>query len=134
MQRQAVPVVKTRAPLVGTGMERIVARDSGVTTSARVVVLLLMLTLSGLFFRQQRWMEKSVVISRSTTLLSSDVQINQPVLINSPLVKIGDQVEVGDIIADGPATQYGELALGQNPVVAFMPWQGYNFEDSILDF
>jgi len=132
MQRQAVPLLRSRAPLVGTGMERIVARDSGVTTRARN---------SGIITD----VDSKRIVLQTTNMdgeIGGDVEIysltkfrrsNQSTCINQrPLVRIGDQVDVGDIIADGPATHYGELALGQNPVVAFMPWQGYNFEDSIL--
>ena len=132
MQRQAVPLVKNRAPLVGTGMERIVARDSGVTTRVKrdgVVTDV----------------DAKRIVVQATDMhgdIGGDVEIynltkfrrsNQNTCINQrPLVKIGDKVVKGDIIADGAATDHGELALGQNPVVAFMPWQGYNFEDSIL--
>jgi len=132
MQRQAVPLVRTRSPLVGTSMERTVARDSGVTTRA---------LRSGIITD----VDSKRIVLQATEIdgdIGGDVEIynltkfrrsNQSTCINQrPLVRIGDAVEVGDIIADGPATQYGELALGQNPVVAFMPWQGYNFEDSIL--
>jgi DNA-directed RNA polymerase subunit beta len=132
MQRQAVPLLITNAPLVGTGMERIVARDSGVTTRVRR---------SGVITDVD---SKRVVLQADAIedTIGGDVEIynltkfrrsNQSTCINQrPLVKIGDRVEAGDIIADGPATDIGELALGQNPIVAFMPWQGYNFEDSIL--
>ena len=132
MQRQAVPLIRSRAPLVGTSMERIVARDSGVLTRARR---------SGLITDVDA---KRVVLQADAMEgdLGGDVEIynltkfrrsNQSTCINQrPLVRIGDRVEAGDILADGPATDIGELALGQNPVVAFMPWQGYNFEDSIL--
>ncbi len=132
MQRQAVPLVRTRSPLVGTSMEKTVARDSGVCTRARR---------SGIITD----VDSKRIVLQATEMdgdIGGDVEIynltkfrrsNQSTCINQrPLVRIGDKVEVGDIIADGPATQYGELALGQNPVVAFMPWQGYNFEDSIL--
>ncbi len=132
MQRQAVPVIRTEAPLVGTGFERIVARDSGVTTIARR---------SG----QVESLDASRVVVKCDDAgsdIGSDVDIynltkftrsNQNTCMNQrPVVKPGDRVEAGDVIADGPATDRGELALGQNPVVAFMSWQGYNFEDSIL--
>ena len=132
MQRQAVPVIRTEAPLVGTGFERIVARDSGVTTIARR---------SG----QVESLDASRIVIKCDDAgedIGSDVDIynltkftrsNQNTCMNQrPVVKPGDRVEEGDVIADGPATDRGELALGQNPVVAFMSWQGYNFEDSIL--
>ena len=132
MQRQAVPLIRSKAPLVGTGMERIVARDSGVLTRAKR---------SGVITDVD---SKRIVLQANAMEgeLGGDVEIynltkfrrsNQSTCINQrPLVRIGDHVVEGDILADGPATDVGELALGQNPVVAFMPWQGYNFEDSIL--
>ncbi|MEE8505347.1 MAG: DNA-directed RNA polymerase subunit beta, partial [Kiloniellales bacterium] len=132
MQRQAVPLLKTEAPLVGTGMEDIVARDSGVAIGARrtgvvdqvdairVVIRVTEETSSG---------EQAVDIYNLLKFQRS----NQNTCINQrPLVKVGDVVQRGDIIADGPSTNLGELALGRNVLVAFMPWQGYNFEDSIL--
>jgi DNA-directed RNA polymerase subunit beta len=136
MQRQAVPLIRTEAPLVGTGMERSVARDSGVTTTARR---------SGLvdYVDGGRIVVKSDVADDSSSEgIGDDVDIynltkftrsNQNTSINQrPVVRAGDRVTKGEVIADGPATEMGELALGQNAVVAFMPWQGYNFEDSIL--
>ncbi len=136
MQRQAVPLIRTEAPLVGTGMERSVARDSGVTTTARR---------SGLvdYVDGGRIVVKSdVADDTSSEGIGDDVDIynltkftrsNQNTCINQrPVVRAGDRVTKGEVIADGPATEMGELALGQNAVVAFMPWQGYNFEDSIL--
>ncbi|MFQ5776303.1 MAG: DNA-directed RNA polymerase subunit beta, partial [Kiloniellaceae bacterium] len=132
MQRQAVPLLRTEAPLVGTGMEETVARDSGVTIAARrggvvdqvdatrIVVRVTEETSSG---------EQAVDIYNLLKFQRS----NQNTCINQrPLVKVGDVVERGDIVADGPSTNLGELALGRNVLVAFMPWQGYNFEDSIL--
>jgi DNA-directed RNA polymerase subunit beta len=132
MQRQAVPLIQAEAPLVGTGMEGAVARDSGVTIVARR---------SGIV--DQVDAHRIVVRATAETDLSqSGVDIynllkfqrsNQNTCINQrPLVKVGDRVEAGDIIGDGPSTQLGELALGRNVLVAFMPWGGYNFEDSIL--
>ena len=136
MQRQAVPLIRTEAPLVGTGMERSVARDSGVTTTARR---------SGLvdYVDGGRIVVKSDVTEEMTSEgIGDDVDIynltkftrsNQNTCINQrPVVRAGDRITKGEVIADGPATEMGELALGQNTVVAFMPWQGYNFEDSIL--
>jgi len=132
MMRQAVPLLKPESPLVGTGMESDVALDSGVTIVAKR---------SGVVDKIDG---KRIVVKASevTDLSQSAVDIynlskfqrsNQNTCINQkPLVKVGDQIKKGDIIADGPATKLGELALGKNVTVAFMPWQGYNFEDSIL--
>ncbi len=132
MQRQAVPLLQTEAPLVGTGMEETVARDSGVAMAARR---------SGVVDQ----VDATRIVLRSTEETSSGEQgvdiynllkfqrSNQNTCITQrPLVRIGDVVERGDIIADGPSTNLGELALGRNVLCAFMPWQGYNFEDSIL--
>ena len=132
MQRQAVPLVRTRSPLVGTGFERIVARDSGVTTRARRSGVITDVD-SKRIVLQAAEMDGDIGGDVEIYNLTKFRRSNQSTCINQrPLVRIGDKVDKGDIIADGPATQYGELALGQNPVVAFMPWQGYNFEDSIL--
>ena len=132
MQRQAVPLLQTEAPLVGTGMEETVARDSGVAIAARR---------SGVVDQ----VDATRIVIRVTEETSSGEQgvdiynllkfqrSNQNTCINQrPLVRVGDVVERGDIVADGPSTNLGELALGRNVLVAFMPWQGYNFEDSIL--
>jgi len=132
MQRQAVPLLQSEAPLVGTGMEETVARDSGVAIAARR---------SGVVDQ----VDATRIVIRVTEETSSGEQgvdifnllkfqrSNQNTCINQrPLVRVGDVVERGDIIADGPSTNLGELALGRNVLVAFMPWQGYNFEDSIL--
>jgi DNA-directed RNA polymerase subunit beta len=136
MQRQGLPLLRTRAPLVGTGMERKVASDSGVTVVAKR---------SGFVIRVDA--ERIVVkadnaISDDLTEVASEVDIytltkytrsNVDTCINQkPIVKVGERVEAGDIIADGFSTEMGELALGQNVVVAFMPWAGYNFEDAIV--
>jgi DNA-directed RNA polymerase subunit beta len=132
MQRQAVPLLRNDAPLVGTGMEGIVARDSGVVIAAKR---------SGVV-DQVDAMRIVVRATDSTDAAAPGVDIynllkfqrsNQSTCITQrPLVKVGDVVTQGDIIADGPSTQLGELALGRNVLVAFMPWNGYNFEDSIL--
>jgi len=134
MQRQAVPLLRTEAPFVGTGMERIVARDSGVTARARRSGVIDSVDATRIVVKTS--------LSDASDDIGGDVDIynlmkfqrsNQNTCMNQrPVVELGDRVEVGDIIADGPATDMGELALGQNVVVAFMPWQGYNFEDSIL--
>ena len=132
MMRQAVPLLKPESPLVGTGMESDVALDSGVTIVARR---------NGVVDKIDG---KRIVVKATDVkdLSQSGVDIynlskfkrsNQNTCINQkPLVKVGDAIKAGDIIADGPATKLGELALGKNVTVAFMPWQGYNFEDSIL--
>ena len=132
MMRQAVPLLKPEAPLVGTGIESDVALDSGVTIVAKR---------DGVVDKIDG---KRIVIKviEETDFSKSGVDIynlqkfkrsNQNTCINQrPLVRVGDKVKVGDIIADGPSTKLGELALGKNVTVAFMPWQGYNFEDSIL--
>ena len=132
MMRQAVPLLKPESPLVGTGLESDVALDSGVTIVAKR---------SGVVDKIDG---KRIVVKATEVkdLSQSAVDIynlskfkrsNQNTCINQkPLVKVGDQIKKGDIIADGPATKLGELALGKNVTVAFMPWQGYNFEDSIL--
>jgi DNA-directed RNA polymerase subunit beta len=132
MQRQAVPLVRAEAPFVGTGMESAVARDSGATIVARRTG------------RVQQVDATRIVVraTQETDATASGVDIyrlrkfqrsNQNTCINQrPLVKVGDVVAKGDIIADGPSTDLGELALGRNVLVAFMPWNGYNFEDSIL--
>jgi DNA-directed RNA polymerase subunit beta len=132
MQRQAVPVVRTEAPLVGTGMERVVARDSGVTAVVKRTGVVENVDATRIVVKTESEGDDvggDVDIYNLTKFTRS----NQNTCINQkPVVKPGDKVEPGDIIADGPATEMGELALGQNCVVAFMPWQGYNFEDSIL--
>ncbi|TDK18950.1 DNA-directed RNA polymerase subunit beta [Luteimonas aestuarii] len=134
MQRQAVPTLRAQKPLVGTGIERAVARDSGVTVNARrggtveqidagrIVVKVLDAEMSG---------ETDAGVDIYN--LIKYTRSNQNTCINQrPLVNVGDVVARGDVLADGPSTDIGELALGQNMLVAFMPWNGYNFEDSIL--
>ncbi len=132
MQRQAVPLIEAEAPFVGTGIEEIVARDSGsAITSGRGGII--------------DQVDASRIVVRVTDRLDpGDLGVdiyrlrkfqrsNQNTAINQrPLVKVGERVKAGDVIADGPSTDLGELALGRNVLVAFMPWQGYNFEDSIL--
>jgi DNA-directed RNA polymerase subunit beta len=132
MQRQAVPLIRAEAPLVGTGMEETVARDSGVTIIARR---------SGVV-DQVDGMRIVIRATEETSAAAPGVDIynllkfqrsNQNTCITQrPLVRVGDEVKVGDVIGDGPSTQLGELALGRNVLCAFMPWNGYNFEDSIL--
>ena len=132
MQRQAVPLLRSRAPFVGTGVERLVARDSGTSIvvqndgvvetvdAARIVV---------------RRLARGGELGANVDIynLTKFQRTNQNTCFNQkPIVNVGDQVKKGDIIADGPSTELGELALGQNVLVAFTPWMGYNFEDSIL--
>jgi len=132
MQRQAVPLLQADAPLVGTGMEEVVARDSGAAISARRAGVVDQVDATRIVIRA----------TEETDASKSGVDIynlrkfqrsNQSTCINQrPLVRVGDRVELGDVVADGPSTELGELALGRNVRVAFMPWNGYNFEDSIL--
>jgi len=131
MQRQAVPLIRADAPLVGTGMEAAVARDSGATIVARRPGVVDQIDGARIVVRAtaEDGSTKGVDIYRLRKFMRS----NQSTCINQrPLVKVGDRVADGDIIADGPSTELGELALGRNVLVAFMPWNGYNFEDSIL--
>ena len=132
MQRQAVPLIRTAAPLIGTGLEHIVARDSGVTIVAKRDGVVDSVDAGRIVVRP---VEKSNVSGAKPDIynLVKFQRSNQNTCINQkPIVREGDVVSVGDVIGDGPATECGELALGQNAVVAFMPWGGYNFEDSIL--
>ena len=133
MQRQAVPTLRTEKPLVGTGIEHTVATDSGVTVTARRGGVIDSVDAGRIVVRvnddETGVGEAGVDIYNLTKYTRS----NQNTCINQrPLVKNGDVVARGDVLADGPATDLGELALGQNMLVAFMPWNGYNFEDSIL--
>ncbi|MGB1161380.1 MAG: DNA-directed RNA polymerase subunit beta, partial [Alphaproteobacteria bacterium] len=132
MMRQAVPLIRAEAPFVGTGMEATVARDSGATVIARRSGVIDQVDAGRIVIREMDFdtdTETGVEIYR----LSKFQRSNQSTcIIQRPLVKVGDKVQKGDIIADGPSTHLGELALGRNVLVAFMPWQGYNFEDSIL--
>jgi DNA-directed RNA polymerase subunit beta len=132
MQRQAVPLIRTEAPLVGTGLEEIVARDSGAIIVARRSGVVDQVDATRIVIRATEETDLSKPTVDIYRLLKFQCS-NQNTAINQrPLVKAGDRVEAGDTIADGPATELGELALGRNVLVAFMPWQGYNFEDSIL--
>jgi DNA-directed RNA polymerase subunit beta len=132
MQRQAVPLVQSDAPLVGTGMEDVVARDSGAVVVARRDGIVEQIDGTRIVLRATNETDPTkpgVDIYR----LSKFQRSNQNTCINQrPLVRVGDKINAGDIIADGPSTDLGELALGRNALVAFMPWNGYNFEDSIL--
>ena len=132
MQRQAVPLLQAEAPLVGTGMEEIVARDSGVSIVARRSGIVDQIDATRIVVRATEETDLSVSGVDIYNLLKFQ-RSNQNTCINQrPLVIVGDEVTAGDIIADGPSTELGELALGRNVLVAFMPWMGYNFEDSIL--
>jgi len=132
MQRQAVPLLQAEAPLVGTGMEEVVARDSGAAITARRSGVVDQVDATRIVIRA----------TEETDASKSGVDIynlrkfqrsNQSTCINQrPLVRVGDMVAQGDVVADGPSTELGELALGRNVLTAFMPWNGYNFEDSIL--
>ena len=132
MQRQAVPLIKAEAPLVGTGMEEVVARDSGAAIAARRTGMIDQVDATRIVIRATEETDPSkpgVDIYRLRKFQRS----NQNTCINQrPLVHVGEKVEAGEIIADGPSTDLGDLALGKNVLVAFMPWMGYNFEDSIL--
>ncbi|MFD0848497.1 DNA-directed RNA polymerase subunit beta [Sphingosinicella sp.] len=132
MQRQAVPLLRAEAPFVGTGMEGTVARDSGAAIAARRTGIIDQVDATRIVIRatEEEDAGKSGV---DIYTLHKFQRSNQNTCINQrPLVKVGDVVRRGDIIADGPSTQLGELALGRNVLVAFMPWNGYNYEDSIL--
>ena len=132
MQRQAVPLVKAEAPIVGTGIEARVARDSGVTIVARRAGVIDQVDATRIVIRANEQSADDVSPVDIYALLKFQ-RSNQNTTVNQrPLVKVGDTVRKGDIIADGPSTEDGELALGRNVLVAFMPWNGYNFEDSIL--
>ena len=132
MQRQAVPLIVSDAPLVGTGMEDVVARDSGATVVTRRDGIVEQMDGTRIVVR----VTEDVAAGRAGVdiyRLSKFQRSNQSTCINQrPLVRVGDVIKAGDIIADGPSTELGELALGRNALVAFMPWNGYNFEDSIL--
>ena len=133
MQRQAVPVVRTEAPLVGTGIERIVARDAGVTVTARRSGVVETVDASRIVVKTDEGVDDEIGADVDIYNLTKFMRSNQNTCINQkPVVRPGDVIHAGDVIADGPATDRGELALGQNVLVAFMPWGGYNFEDSIL--
>ena len=133
MQRQAVPLLRADAPLVGTGMERVVAHDSGSSVVARHDGLVKNVDAGRLVIQIDEKEEDETGTGVDIYNLLKFSRSNQNTCINQkPIVKVGDRVKRGDVIADGPSTQWGELALGQNVLVAFMPWHGYNFEDSIL--
>jgi len=133
MQRQAVPTLRADKPLVGTGMERVVAIDSGVTVVATRGGRVDSVDAARIVVRVND--DETVAGEAGVDIynLTKYVRSNQNTCVNQrPLVKQGDVIALGDVLADGPSTDMGELALGQNMLVAFMPWNGYNFEDSIL--
>jgi DNA-directed RNA polymerase subunit beta len=133
MQRQAVPTLRAEKPLVGTGMERTVAKDSGVTVVATRGGRIEAVDAARIVVRVNDTETETGTSGVDIYNLIKYTRSNQNTCINQkPLVKPGDIVAAGDIMADGPSTDMGELALGQNMLVAFMPWNGYNFEDSIL--
>jgi DNA-directed RNA polymerase subunit beta len=135
MQRQAVPLIRGEAPLVGTGMERVTARDSGAVVICRRDGIVDQVDSERIIVRVES--DHSGVLSRE---VGADIyqlikfkRSNQNTCINQkPLVRVGDRVRQGQVLADGPCTERGELALGRNVLVAFLPWRGYNFEDAIL--
>ncbi|AUZ54346.1 DNA-directed RNA polymerase subunit beta [Stenotrophomonas acidaminiphila] len=134
MQRQAVPTLRAQKPLVGTGIERAVARDSGVTVNARRGGEIVQIDAGRIVVKVN---ENEITDATDAGVdiynLIKYTRSNQNTCINQrPLVKVGDVIARGDVLADGPSTDIGELALGQNMLIAFMPWNGYNFEDSIL--
>ncbi|MGA9178801.1 MAG: DNA-directed RNA polymerase subunit beta [Desulfobacterales bacterium] len=134
MQRQAVPLIASKAPLVGTGIEGVVAKDSGVTVVTQHDGTVEHVEASRIVIRHEaKDDDNASEIPVTVYNLSKFIRSNQNTCFNQrPIVSKGQKVEAGQIIADGPATDHGELALGKNITVAFMPWGGYNFEDSIL--
>ena len=133
MQRQAVPTLRSQKPLVGTGIERAVARDSGVTVNAKRGGVIDQVDAGRIVVRANEDEIHDNDAGVDIYTLVKYTRSNQNTCINQrPLVNVGDRVARGDVLADGPSTDIGELALGQNMLVAFMPWNGYNFEDSIL--
>ena len=133
MQRQAVPVLKAEKPLVGTGIERVVATDSRVCVTAKHSGIVEAVDASRIVIRVDSNQTKASELGVDIYNLTKYSRSNQNTCINQkPLVKTGEKIVAGDVLADGPSTDLGELALGQNMKIAFMPWNGYNFEDSIL--
>ncbi|OEU66782.1 MAG: DNA-directed RNA polymerase subunit beta, partial [Desulfobacterales bacterium PC51MH44] len=133
MQRQAVPLIVNQAPLVGTGIEGVVAKDSGVTVVATHGGTVVDADASRIVLKHESAAGDGSEVPVTVYNLSKFIRSNQNTCFNQrPIVKKGQKVKAGEIIADGSATEQGELALGKNITVAFMPWGGYNFEDSIL--
>ena len=130
MQRQAVPLLRAEAPFVGTGMEPVVARDSAPRSSRKRKGIVDQVDATRIVIRATEETDASKSGVDIYNLMKFQ-RSNQSTCINQrPLVVVGDHVDAGDIIADGPSTELGDLALGRNVLVAFMPWNGYNFEDS----
>jgi DNA-directed RNA polymerase subunit beta len=126
MQRQAVPLVRSEAPLVGTGMERTAAFDSGALVIAETAGVIEEVAADVIVIKQENGRKKEYKLRKFD-------RSNQGTAINQqPLVSIGQKIEAGEVLADGPSTDSGELALGKNLLVAFMPWEGHNFEDAII--
>ncbi len=132
MQRQAVPLLQADAPLVGTGMEATVARDSGASMVARRTGVVDQVDGNRVVVRATEETDPTAPVVDIYKLRKFQRSNQNTCITQRPLVKTGDMVQAGEIIADGPSTQFGELALGRNVLCAFMPWMGYNFEDSIL--
>ncbi|MEO5338234.1 MAG: DNA-directed RNA polymerase subunit beta [Magnetospirillum sp. WYHS-4] len=132
MQRQAVPLLRAEAPLVGTGMEAAVARDSGATITARRAGVVDQIDATRIVIKVTEETAHSASAVDIYNLRKFQRSNQNTCLHQRPLVKVGDVVQAGDTIADGPSTELGDLGLGRNALVAFMPWNGYNFEDSIL--
>ncbi|MGL4392809.1 MAG: DNA-directed RNA polymerase subunit beta [Fusobacteriaceae bacterium] len=133
MQRQAVPLLKAEAPFIGTGLERKVAMDSGAVVIAKEDGIVTYVDASKIIIDSGKTKEKAKSSSLKTYRMLNFERSNQAMCLHqTPLVDVGDKVSAGDIIADGPATKGGDLALGRNILMAFMPWEGYNFEDAIL--
>jgi DNA-directed RNA polymerase subunit beta len=132
MQRQAVPLIRADAPLVGTGMEGIVARDSGAAITARRTGVVEQVDSQRIVVRATEEKDPTKPGVDIYRLLKFQRSNQNTCITQRPIVRVGDLITEGDIIADGPSTDLGELALGRNVLVAFMPWNGYNFEDSIL--
>ena len=132
MQRQAVPLLRSDAPLVGTGMEGAVARDSGAAITALRSGIVNQVDADRIVIHATEEKDSSKATVDIYKLKKFQRSNQSTCITQTPLVKVGDKIEAGDIIGDGPSTDLGELALGRNVLVAFMPWNGYNFEDSIL--
>jgi len=133
MQRQAVPLLVTEAPLVGTGMEKVVARDSGVTIIAKRDGWIEDVDATRIVVGYDEDEEAGLPVEVEIHKLTKYQKSNQTTTLNhKPLVRPGQRIKKGQVLVDGPATDHGELALGKNVVVAFMPWRGYNFEDAII--
>jgi len=132
MQRQAVPLLKAKAPLVGTGIENVVARDSGISVIAKRDGVVEDVDSSRIVIRSSGGLDNDEPEVEIYKLVKFKRSNQNSCYTQQPIVKIGDIVKKGEVIADGPASELGELALGQNVLVAFMSWGGYNFEDSIL--